>query len=114
MGCQENYLTSLRVQHAELSGKIEEAERSPGCCRLKIQEMKKQKLRLKEDICRLDGTIQPNAPVHMKDKAPAVTADIVPFGSKDSTPAQPDVLVSSTGQMGDEVAASQQMVASAG
>lgn len=47
------HLTELRKKHQLLSEAVEQAQRSPGVDDLKIAEMKKQKLRLKEEIARL-------------------------------------------------------------
>lgn len=46
-------LQELRRRHEALSVKVEEAQRAPGADALSIAEMKKQKLRLKEEISRL-------------------------------------------------------------
>jgi hypothetical protein len=43
----------LRKKHETLSEQVEQAQRSPGTDALKIAELKKQKLRLKEEIARL-------------------------------------------------------------
>ncbi len=48
-----SHLQELRRKHQTLSEAVEEAQRSPGVDDLKIAEMKKQKLRLKEEINRL-------------------------------------------------------------
>lgn len=48
-------LHELKKKHEILSKQVEEAQRSPGTTDLTIQEMKKQKLRLKEEISRLDS-----------------------------------------------------------
>lgn len=47
------HLQELRRKHDNLSSMVEEAQRSPAIDDLKIAEMKKQKLRLKEEIARL-------------------------------------------------------------
>ncbi|MBC6437064.1 MAG: DUF465 domain-containing protein [Rhodobacteraceae bacterium] len=49
------HLQELRKKHEILSRKIEEAQRSPSTDELAIRDLKKQKLRLKEEISRLDG-----------------------------------------------------------
>lgn len=49
------HLEELKRKHETLSRKVEEVQRSPGTSDLDIQELKKQKLRLKEEIARLDG-----------------------------------------------------------
>jgi hypothetical protein len=48
-----SHLVELRRKHEALSEMVEEAQRSPGWDALKIAELKKQKLRLKEEIARL-------------------------------------------------------------
>ncbi|NPU06571.1 YdcH family protein [Roseobacter sp. HKCCD6490] len=49
------HLQELRKKHENLSERVEEAQRSPGVDELTIRDLKKQKLRLKEEISRLDG-----------------------------------------------------------
>jgi hypothetical protein len=49
------HLQELRKKHETLSRKVEEYQRSPGTSDIDIQELKKQKLRLKEEISRLDA-----------------------------------------------------------
>ncbi|MBF9058914.1 DUF465 domain-containing protein [Rhodobacterales bacterium HKCCSP123] len=49
------HLQELKKKHASLSAKVEEAQRSPGIDDLAIRELKKEKLRLKEEITRLDS-----------------------------------------------------------
>ena len=49
------HLQELRKKHESLSERVEEAQRSPGVDELAIRDLKKQKLRLKEEISRLDG-----------------------------------------------------------
>ena len=48
-----SHLQELRRKHELLSDKVEQAQRAPGFDDLEIAEMKKQKLRLKEEISRL-------------------------------------------------------------
>lgn len=48
-----SHLSELRKKHEALSEMVEEAQRSPGVDDLKIAELKKQKLRIKEEIARL-------------------------------------------------------------
>lgn len=48
-----SHLQELRKKHQSLSEAVEEAQRQPGYDDLSIAEMKKQKLRLKEQISRL-------------------------------------------------------------
>lgn len=49
------HLQELRKKHETLSRKVEEYQRRPGTSDIDIQELKKQKLRLKEEISRLDA-----------------------------------------------------------
>jgi hypothetical protein len=51
-----SHLEELRRKHEALSLRVEEAQRSPGYDDLEIAEMKKQKLRLKEEITRLSAS----------------------------------------------------------
>jgi hypothetical protein len=48
-----SHLQELRRKHDNLSTQVEQAQRSPGSDDLKIAELKRQKLRLKEEITRL-------------------------------------------------------------
>ncbi|SNR34643.1 YdcH family protein [Puniceibacterium sediminis] len=48
-----SHLQELRKKHQTLSDAVEAAHRSPGVDDLKIANLKKQKLRLKEEITRL-------------------------------------------------------------
>ncbi|MDN5787699.1 DUF465 domain-containing protein [Pseudorhodobacter sp.] len=48
-----SHLQELRRKHESLSSMVEQAERKPGADHLKVAEMKKQKLKLKEEIARL-------------------------------------------------------------
>ncbi|PTX57352.1 hypothetical protein C8N43_2019 [Litoreibacter ponti] len=48
-----SHLTELQRKHEVLAQKVEEAQRSPGVDDLSIVELKKKKLRLKEEITRL-------------------------------------------------------------
>ncbi|MDT8857249.1 DUF465 domain-containing protein [Paracoccaceae bacterium Fryx2] len=48
-----SHLQELRRKHETLSDVVEKAQRSPGGDDLKIAEMKKQKLKIKEEISRL-------------------------------------------------------------
>jgi hypothetical protein len=43
----------LRKRHSALSAKVEQIQSSPGSNDLEIVELKKQKLRIKEEITRL-------------------------------------------------------------
>jgi hypothetical protein len=48
-----SHLVELRRKHDNLSEQVEQAQRSPATDALKVAELKKQKLRLKEEIARL-------------------------------------------------------------
>ena len=48
-----SHLQELRRKHENLSDLVEKAQRSPWTDALKIAELKKQKLRIKEEIARL-------------------------------------------------------------
>jgi hypothetical protein len=48
-----SHLQELKKKHANLAEKVEQAQRSPGIDDLKVRELKKEKLRLKEEISRL-------------------------------------------------------------
>ena len=48
-----SHLQELRRKHEALAEKVEAAQRSPGFDDLAIAEMKKQKLKLKEESTRL-------------------------------------------------------------
>lgn len=48
-----SHVQYLRNKHEALSNKVEAAQRQPSSSDLDISEMKKQKLRLKEEIHRL-------------------------------------------------------------
>ena len=50
-----SHLQELKKKHADLSNAVEHAQRSPGTDDLEIADMKKQKLRLKEEIARLQS-----------------------------------------------------------
>ncbi|MDJ0826357.1 MAG: DUF465 domain-containing protein [Rhodobacter sp.] len=50
-----SHLDELKKKHESLSAMVEDAQRSPGYDDLQITELKKQKLRLKEEIHRLSG-----------------------------------------------------------
>ncbi|MEZ5750743.1 MAG: DUF465 domain-containing protein [Paracoccaceae bacterium] len=47
------HLQELKRRHQALTEKVEAAQRAPGFDDIAIAEMKKQKLRLKEEITRL-------------------------------------------------------------
>ena len=48
-----SHVEELKKKHQTLSTEVEEAQRAPGSNDLEIAELKKQKLRLKEEIERL-------------------------------------------------------------
>lgn len=48
-----SHIAELRRKHEHLSEQVEAAQRSPGMSDAQITELKKQKLRLKEEIERL-------------------------------------------------------------
>lgn len=48
-----SHLTELKKKHEHLSMEVEQAQRSPSTDDLEIAAMKKQKLKLKEEIRRL-------------------------------------------------------------
>ena len=48
-----SHLSELQRKHEHLSRRVEEDQKSPGTDNLSIVELKKQKLRLKEEITRL-------------------------------------------------------------
>jgi len=50
-----SHVQKLREKHETLSDEIEQAQRSPGVDDLYITQLKRQKLRLKEEITRLVG-----------------------------------------------------------
>ncbi|UWQ92154.1 DUF465 domain-containing protein [Aliisedimentitalea scapharcae] len=48
-----SHLAELKRKHEQLSHKVEEAQRAPGVDDLHVASLKKQKLKLKEEIERL-------------------------------------------------------------
>jgi hypothetical protein len=48
-----SHIAELRRKHEHLSEQVEVAQRAPGVDALQVAELKKQKLRLKEEITRL-------------------------------------------------------------
>lgn len=50
-----SHLEELRKKHQSLAERVEAAQRTPGIDDLEITELKKQKLRIKEEIHRLSG-----------------------------------------------------------
>ncbi|MDZ4087649.1 MAG: DUF465 domain-containing protein [Tabrizicola sp.] len=51
----QSHLVELRRKHENLAEMVEKAQRAPGVDDLKIAELKKQKLKLKEEITRLSA-----------------------------------------------------------
>lgn len=52
-----SHLSELRKKHESLSGKIEVEQRSPGSDDLNVADLKKEKLRLKEEIERIAAQV---------------------------------------------------------
>ncbi|MCT4610452.1 MAG: YdcH family protein [Pelagimonas sp.] len=52
-----SHLQELKKKHQTLSDAVEMAQRAPGTDDLHIADMKKQKLRLKEEIARLSTEV---------------------------------------------------------
>lgn len=50
-----SHLQELRKKHQVLSERVEQAQATPSADDLQISEMKKQKLRIKEEISRLEA-----------------------------------------------------------
>lgn len=50
----DSHLHELRKKHAALSEQVEAAQKSPSSSDFHITDLKKQKLRLKEEISRLE------------------------------------------------------------
>lgn len=50
-----SHLQELRRKHDSLSDLVEREQRSPGSDAMRIAELKKQKLKLKEEMNRLQG-----------------------------------------------------------
>ncbi|KPQ16342.1 MAG: putative small protein [Rhodobacteraceae bacterium HLUCCO18] len=48
------HLQELKKKHANLSERVEQAQRSPSIDDLDIRALKKEKLRVKEEIARLE------------------------------------------------------------
>ena len=53
----DSHLSELRKKHETLSGKIEIEQRSPGSNDLTVADLKKEKLRLKEEIERISAQV---------------------------------------------------------
>lgn len=50
-----SHLTELKKKHEHLSTEVEEAQRAPGIDGLHLSQLKKQKLKIKEEIERLSA-----------------------------------------------------------
>lgn len=50
----DSHLEKLREKHEHLSKAVEQAQRAPGTSDFEIAEMKREKMRIKEEIARLD------------------------------------------------------------
>ncbi len=50
-----SHLEELRRKHENLKAEVEEAQRSPGYDQYAISDLKKQKLKVKEEIFRLSA-----------------------------------------------------------
>jgi hypothetical protein len=53
----QSHLTELRRKHETLSHRIEQEQRQPGSNDLEISGMKKEKLKLKEEITRISRQV---------------------------------------------------------
>lgn len=51
-----SHIEELKKKHQTLSEAVEAAQRAPGIDDLRIADLKKQKLRIKEEIARLSTT----------------------------------------------------------
>ncbi|MGH1356004.1 MAG: YdcH family protein [Thalassovita sp.] len=49
-----SHVEELKKKHLSLSQRVEAAQRAPGSSDIEIAELKKQKLRIKEEIGRLE------------------------------------------------------------
>ena len=52
-----SHIEELKKKHHALSERVEVAQRAPGISDLELAELKKQKLRLKEEITRLSADV---------------------------------------------------------
>ncbi|QRF67740.1 YdcH family protein [Ponticoccus alexandrii] len=52
-----SHLQELKRKHSSLSTAVEQAQRAPGIDDLHIADLKKQKLRIKEEITRLSSGV---------------------------------------------------------
>lgn len=63
--CVENHLKELQKKHYKLDQKLDQLKRSPANVSLEMNEVRKQKLRLKEEIERLQNPKRMTAGVLM-------------------------------------------------
>ncbi len=52
-----SHVEALKTKHKVLSDKVEQLQRSPGVTDTEIAELKKQKLKIKEEISKLEETV---------------------------------------------------------
>ncbi|MBU2961941.1 DUF465 domain-containing protein [Citreicella sp. C3M06] len=52
-----SHLQELKKKHQNLSSAVEQMQRSPGTSDLHVAALKKQKLKIKEEISRLSGQL---------------------------------------------------------
>ena len=52
-----SHLEELKRKHQALEQRVEDAQRAPGMSHLEISDLKKQKLRIKEEIERLSVSV---------------------------------------------------------
>jgi len=52
-----SHVEQLKKKHQDLSEKVEQAQRAPSTSDLEIADLKKQKLRIKEEIERLNESV---------------------------------------------------------
>ena len=57
----DNHIEQLRWKHADLGRQIEEMRKHAGCCSVQLTRLKKKKLRLKDEIQRLESGKEPAA-----------------------------------------------------
>ena len=50
-----SHVEELKKKHLSLSQRVEEVQRAPGSSDMEIADLKKQKLRIKEEIARLSA-----------------------------------------------------------
>ena len=52
-----SHVEALKTKHQSLSDKVEQLQRSPGTTDTEIAELKKQKLKIKEEISKLEEAV---------------------------------------------------------